>query len=606
MKRDSTSLPAGNASPGAEAKPRLVFFQSKYGKDVPEFMGRHKDEHVRCLRQWFDVTIISHDCDYERVCEGVAADMALFETGVNLCDCERLRIRNVRNVNRIPKLALLNADGWCETRAGILSDIDEWGIDTLFSIAVTAAEHTPSIADRLFVWPNFVEPNLFRDYGDPKIVPILITGSQDPQYPWRKRVYGTLVKQFPTLVCPHGGYSTRAATHHMLHGEPYARAISASCFAPACGTVAKEVVRKHFEIPACKTCLITENSPGLRAAGFVDMKNCIFADEHDVADKVGHLLEHRNELEAICVAGSDLIKARHTAVQRDQIYRWYVLHRDLKPGERIVQTGPFDPPVVVSPWSGARSHHVLSNGHHLRLLRDGDAAFVAGDYAAAEKALTECLRYMPMLPEAKFKLALCSLRRGAPRTALRRIIGPIRYTLSSYRAVDPDPVEWAYLIIALLCGGRLREAQRRANQFPELRHPELERARVAVHVLRTGACFEEPLTASSRMSIHTLAKRSADEWVRDICNMLEACNRPVFAKRLEAGRFDSGGLDSRGPGWSRAVTRILLLPAVAFRTRATLRRLDNPLLGEAIWMRGSELYRLVRRAIETRFSSPQT
>jgi hypothetical protein len=584
-------------------KPRLVFFQFKYGDRVPSFLLAHTKEHVKCLSQFFDVTVISHDCDYERVCEAVDADIAVFETGVNLSKCERLKISNVRGVDTIPKVALLNADAWSETRAGILSDMDQWGIDTFFSIAVTAAEHTPAIAERLFVWPNFVDPNIFRNYGDPKIIPILITGSQDPQYPWRHKVYSTLIKQFPSLVCPHGGYASRAATRQMLQGEPYARAISASFFAPACGTVAKEVVRKHFEIPACGTCLITEDSPGLRAAGFGDMKNCVFADERDVADKVAHLLEHRDELGAICDAGQELIKARHTAAQRDQIYQWFVLHRQLKPGERIVQTGPFDRPVVVGPSSAERNRHVISNGLHLRLLRDGDAAFAAGDYAAAEQAFAGCSHYMSMLPEAKLKLALCSLHRGDARSGVRWISGPIRYTLSDYRAENPDPIEWAYLIIALLCGGRLREAQRRANQFPELHHSELERARMAVHVLLTGASFEEPLTAGSHTSIHTVADRSADEWVRDVCSMLEACNRPELAKRLKSARFDSGGTASRRLGWSRAVARVLRLPVFPSQRRATLRRLDNPLLSEAIWARGTELHDRLRRAIETRFNS---
>jgi hypothetical protein len=197
------------------------------------------------------------------------------------------------------------------------------------------------------------------------------------------------------------------------------------------------------------------------------------------------------------------------------------------------------------------------------------------------------------------KLALCSLNLGEPRKALRWIIGPIRYTLSYYRAEDPDPIEWAYFIISLLCAGRVREAQRRANQFSQLHHPELDRARAAVHALRTSTSLEEFLpTNRCRTSIHTLASRSADEWVRDICSMLEACNRSDLAKRLKAARFDSCGSNSRLLGCRRNVARPLRLPIFALQRRATLRYLDNPLLCEAVLTRGAELCRRVCRAIE--------
>ncbi len=77
-----------------QTQPKLVFFQFKYGRNVPAFMLRHTDEHVRCLEQWFDVTVISDHCDFQRVCEEHQPDIALFETGVNLPNCERLNISN--------------------------------------------------------------------------------------------------------------------------------------------------------------------------------------------------------------------------------------------------------------------------------------------------------------------------------------------------------------------------------------------------------------------------------------------------------------------------------------------------------------------------------
>lgn len=539
-----SSSPGGVLARPTTPKPKLVFFQFRSGKGVPEFILRHKAEHVRCLEQWFDVTIISDDCDFQQVCERHEPEIAVFESGNNQSNSDRLNIRNIRGVDHVPRVGFHNADGWCETRSGILSDMDHWGIETSFSIALTAAEHNPDIARRLFVWPNFVEPSVFRDYGNPKIVPILITGSQHPQYPWRHKTYRTLTDQFPSLVCPHGGYGSRAAARFMLHGEPYARAINASFFAPTCGTVAKEVVRKHFEIPACRTCLITEESPGLKAAGFVDMKNCVFADHKDVADKVSYLLGHPDELEAICDEGHRLVHSRHTASQRDQIYQWFLFNRTLKPGEQIVQPGPFEPLAVVAAGPEVGNGHIISNGMHLQLLREGDAQLQAGDYAEAERSFIKCSNYMGMLPEAKLKLALCSLYQGHAKAAVRRVLEPIQFTLRGYHAVDPDPVEWAYFIIGLICLGRLRQASARAAQFPDLRHCELDRARAVVSVLSDGARPDGVLESRSvkpRFSIHHLPQRDISDWVAHISRMLRACGKSTLADKLEASQRTGGG-----------------------------------------------------------------
>jgi hypothetical protein len=590
-----------------QPKPKLVFFQFKYGKDVPGFLLRHRDEHVRCLAQWFDVTVIRDHCDFQRVCEEHEPEIAVFETGVQLSNCERLNISHVRGFDSIPRVGFLNADAWGETREGILSDLEHWGIETSFSIAVTAAEHTPSIAKHLFSWPNFIDDNVFRDYGSPKVVPIFIAGSQDPQYPWRHKVYKALADQFPSLVCPHGGYGSRAATRRMMHGEPYARAINASFFAPACGTVAKEVVRKHFEIPGCKTCLITEESPGLKAAGFVDMKNCIFTDGGDAAEKVTHLLGRPDDLEKICEAGHRLVHSRHTARERDQIYQWFLLQKQLRPDEQIVQAGPFEPLTVVKRSLSVGNCHIASNGLHLQLLRKGDASLQKGDYDAAERYLIKCLNYTSMLPEAKLKLAVCSLHRGDARTAVRHLIEPIRYTITSYRAPDPDPVEWAYFIIGLICLGKLREAKRRANQFVELHHPELDRARWVVDVLTTGACLAdgiEPKANKARSSLHQLPEQTVDAWIQDVCQMLSACGRSAFAERLQAAQT----VETTGTSASDRPGKQLLLRSKAtaipfkcnFRRRPTLRGFDNPLIYNRLWERAVDCGMEALHGIERR------
>ena len=135
----------------------------------------------------------------------------------------------------------------------------------------------------------------------------------------------------------------------MAYDEEYAKLINAASVVPTCGTVAREVVRKHFEIPACNSCLVTERTSALEDAGFVDMKNCVFATESDVLDKLDYLFSNREVLERISNAGRILVHARHTPHQRDQIFQWYELNKRRQPNQRIVQARPFGPLTLVDP-----------------------------------------------------------------------------------------------------------------------------------------------------------------------------------------------------------------------------------------------------------------
>ena len=516
-------------------KPRLVFFQYKYDKRLASFLLTHKQEHARCLAEFFDVTVVSEDCDYQQVCDKYQPDLTLFESGVPFPSCDRPKITNTRSHPRIPKLGFLHSDAFCEARAGFLSDMDHWGIGTFFAIATTAAEHMPAIADDLFIWPNFVDTAIYQDYGLFKSIPVLFTGNKNTLYPWRRKIMWVVSKHYPSLICPHPGYTPNDTLTQFTVGEPYARTLNASWFVPACGTVAKEIVRKHFEVPACKACLVTEYSPALEAAGFVDMKNCVFADEHDITDKLYYLFHNTTELNAIIEAGHSLVHSRHTLKQRDQIFQWYILNANLQSNQRIVQTSPFEPLAVIDRSAAATMWQAKSNGLHLQLLHDGDKQLWAGNYGPAEQAYLKCLNYYRWMPEPLMRLALCNLYKGDAKAALSWITKPIDFTLSEYKAIDPDPIEWAYLIISLLCTGRVGEALSRSADFSSLRHLELDRARWAAQVLGNGVCAlpsPEQEGVSNRRSVHQLPSRSLEEWIGQLCLMLRACGQPSSADTI--------------------------------------------------------------------------
>ncbi|MGL5924564.1 glycosyltransferase family protein [Chroococcidiopsis sp.] len=515
-------------------KPKLVYFQRKY-EHIAKFVRLHYQQQVNCLAEFFDVTVINEDCDYQEICDRYQPEVTLFEIGISAWGYTRLNIKNTSVYPEIPKLGFYHADCFCEARAAFISDIENWGIQTLFSLSVRSAEYMPELGDRIFTWSNFIDPDLYRDYACSKTIPVLFTGSNSSFYPWRQQILKVVSQAYPSLISPHFGYEEKTA-FRMLYGQQYARTINASWFVPACGTIVKEVVRKHFEIPACKSCLITEKTPALEAAGFVDMQNCVFADETDVLDKIDYLFQNSEELEKITNAGYQLVHSQHTLKQRDQIFQWFNLNKIIKPGQKIVQNNPFGKLTLVEETSGIKSTHIINNTLDKILLHQGDEKLWNGKYDEAESLYLCCLNSLiQMLPEPKLRLAICSLYKGNAWEALSWILQPIECILILNKASEPDPVEWAYLIIILLCQGKLNEATERVNQFPSLYHPELDRVRWAIEVLNNSEsqiAISNNNLSNYRISVHQLPKWSFSDWVVDVCKMLKACKQVTFAEQL--------------------------------------------------------------------------
>lgn len=504
-------------------KPRLVFFRwTKPG--LPPFIQQHLQEQVKCLEHHFDVVVVSKDCDYEQVCETHRPDLALFESGVY---AGPRRITRTSACPEVPKVGFCNADAYCATRSVFLSDMDRWGVDTFFTLAVSMAEYTPDIADRLFVWPNFVDGDIYRDYHQPKNIPILFTGSQAAHYPWRSRVHSIVTPQYPCMTTPHAGWFDDKAAGRMVQGASYAQLLNSALIAPTCGTIAREVIRKHFEIPASRTCLVTERTASIEAAGFVDMQNAVFAEQGDVVEKLEFLFAHPDELRRITDAGFELVHSRHAMAQRDQLLQWLRLHHAAGPGQRIVQTGPFEPLRLVASSSGTANSHPISSGLDRSLLREGERLLMVGHLERAEELFLRCLNYH-FMPEPVLGMTRARLYRGDATEAIGWVTKSLERGLVFHFAQDPDPVEWAFFVRALICQGNLDEAVWRAGQFPELKHPELERTRRVAFALagsgtdlaRIGAPRSE-----GRPSVHLLPEYEIDAWLADLCVMLRACGQ---------------------------------------------------------------------------------
>ncbi|TFD66798.1 glycosyltransferase family 1 protein [Cryobacterium ruanii] len=519
-------MPAFRPESAGVARPRLAFFRwTRAG--LPAFLQAHVQEQRRSLEQFFEVVVIDADCDYDEVCTRIRPDLCLFESGVY---AGTRVIYNTATHPGIPKLGFLHADAFDSSRAAFVADMARWDVHWFVTTSMAMAEYTPEIAGRLFVWPNAIDPAVFRDYGLTKNVPVLLTGSQASHYPWRNAVSRALVPEFITMNTPHFGWNSESATGRMLIGEGYSRLLNASSFAPTCGTIAQDVVRKHLEIPASMTCLVTERTASIEAFGFADMVNCVFADENDVVDKLSHLLDNPHELDRITRAGHRLVHDHHTLAHRSQIMQWFELVQSHGTQIEIAQQWPNG---ALSLAARPRHSPAASRpGRDRQLISNGWSALQRADYATAQREFVRCLSYF-FIPEGAIGLTYTSLLQGDWRAAHDWLSRLQIAVLSHHQSAEPDPVHWAFEIRVALCRGDVHSATAAALMYPAMLHPELDRMRAIVATL-TGQNRETGPQAGAqrRYSISPVPSLCLADWHEHLLVMLQACGQPDLATRL--------------------------------------------------------------------------
>ena len=555
-------------------QPHLVLFRS-VRPGLPAFLQDHLEEQLRTLRHFFDVTLVGATCDYDEVCDRLEPDLCVFESGIYAGE------RNISNTHthpRTPKLGFLHADAFDSSRAAFVADMDRWGVGTFFTTSMAAADYTPEIADRLFVWPNTVDAAIYRGVEGPKTVPVLLTGSRARHYPWRNAMRRVLAENFTTLSTPHFGWSGEPGSERMPRGEAYARLLHSAVFVPTCGTMSRDLVRKHLEIPAAGACLVTEQTAAVEAAGFRDMVNCVFADADNAVDKLAGLMADGTTLESITKAGTAWVLDHHSAERRDQVLQWYRLASEFGPDFQIDQRWPdgsLSRPHHTS--AGERPHVLVTGGLDRGYIAAGWKALRASEVGAARDSFMRALNFF-FIPEAVVGMVFASLLAGDSRAAQEWVSRLLVTNFSHFHSPEPDPVYWACQLRVYLCQGDVRSAVDAAGRYPGIRHEELDRMRAAVYGAAGGSALE-PTQARPRASIASVPALGLRPWEAELASMIAACSarlprsgRP--AKVIAAGL---GRILGRSPvtalvTW-QAAGRSTALPIRMLRARlAPLRR----------------------------------
>jgi len=132
------------------------------------------------------------------------------------------------------------------------------------------------------------------------------------QFPWM-RMYGALAR---LGMKPYANPLLLA-----VYGAQFNHGIESSRYSYTCGSAQHQHIRKHFEIPAKGTVLVTAPVRGLEAMGFVDGVNCFVRMPHELVALHRELEDAPARAQSVASAGRELVWATHRVVHRGRQVR---------------------------------------------------------------------------------------------------------------------------------------------------------------------------------------------------------------------------------------------------------------------------------------------
>ncbi len=520
------------AADPAEHRPALLLIRHPLVRNRLQEVW--EDAYLQAFRHNFVLTVVEQDCDLAELCQLYRPDLIAFR-GAYSAPHRRITVTGIDACPEILRVGLYFGDGFCTTRAAFFHDMEQWRVEVFFTQTFYLREHMPEAADRLFVLPQTFDPTIFKDYGEAKVIPFIVFGELSPWRRWRMQTALALIGKYPTLLVPHPGYGTAAGNFFSLVGEDYARALNRALFSICDGSIFDCVLRKHVEIPASGAILISQPIAGLAEYGFVDMENCIIGEGDALFAKIDAVIADPDRLQSIARAGFALAQSRHAAPHADQLYRWFRLRRDLNPGQTIVQHGTFGRfEAVTDGRQGALCPFAPPINELARAITAAEQDYRQGDMPAAFAKVKEVLEAKNEFAPARLLLVRILLKSGFADQAVDNSLFLFSLAQQIYGAPEPDPVEWAWYVIALACRGELDRARLELARYPSQRHAELRRTAWLIDRLGggTAALPDGRLLPTDRPSIAVQHIADFAVWLDDAREMLQNCGQVALLSQL--------------------------------------------------------------------------
>lgn len=459
-------------------RPRLLYFNGPW-----EYLGErirvaYAEPLEQLLAQDFEVISVQGDCDFKREVERHRPDLALFHTGIEAHDEPDVTIARTDAFPELPRIGYVMRDPFTCTRTAPMNRLRAWKVNQVFTAFRASDSPAPFFRDSIYV-PWWIDDRVFRDFGETKSLPLSLTGGgwfpRNSFYPWR---FAIAAQALPRFAVFHAPIFLPHQDGHAYVGDDYARLLNRSYISAGCGSINRFLTRKPLEIPACRACLLAEETEALKAIGFRDGVNCVFATADDVVAKVQELLDDPERLAAITDAGYRLVHEQHTQRNRRMFIEWFRLWQKRSAGQRIVQRNPFEPLEFAGDSEPVPASTFPKENPFIEGLLEGYRRLATDDLAGALSQFEATLRLVGFVAEARLGAAICHLRMGQPGQAAPHLIYAQNFEWEHSRHHRyPDVLVQAHLAAALLLIGKCDKAIALLERSPELRHPALNALR---------------------------------------------------------------------------------------------------------------------------------
>ena len=445
-------------------KPRLVFFTpGEKFKDilVPNCFEPIVERVNVWLEHYFEVVTVSEDCDYKKIVEQHRPDFCLFDGLIESLARLRLAISNLDAYPEIPRAGLCRIDAISPSRGICWEEFDRFGVEALFTLGdLCMGESYQEIADKVFYVPWFINPSVYKDYNEPKSIPVVMFGNFDSNpccYPWRASIREPLLQNLPALFYRHPGYSKQEQKSNslVLYGESFARALNASYVSPSSGGFTNIVISKQIEIPACNSLLITNDVEAVKLYGFKNFENCLFADQDDIVHVITRVLNDKELYNSIRSAGFEFAHSKHTHMQRPQLLQWFTMRKNLQKGHKIIQPDLFGPLKAVPAEYPEQTYHIKCNDVY-KLLDKVDACIAEQKYIEADFLIDKMIGFCSYMSEPKIRRIIVQLLTKKANEAAS-YFGELLDFKTTMGGMRFDPLEWALFLVTLGVSGHYSE-----------------------------------------------------------------------------------------------------------------------------------------------------
>ncbi|MDC0644931.1 glycosyltransferase [Alphaproteobacteria bacterium] len=519
-------------------KPKVLYVRHKNPSQTWRRQGHNPDEFVKFLSHFFDISIQAEDFDLLERCDIIQPELIIYEAlGGNRT--ELLKIRNPNVHNDTPRIGLMIDDPHDTCRVRFVKFLNDMGVTKVFSISSALVRQSPEFSGSTFSMPHQFDVEEFDNFSLKKIIPISVFGfgSYSPMYNWRSQNLPQLIGEFPTLVYRHPGYGDVKLPHRFsVTGREYGELLNQSYFSIADGTRSAYCVRKHIEIPASFSVLVSPEFEELKQYGFKDMENCIMGTGRILLEKIAEVSGDAELYRRICRAGYDHVHEHYDYRKNNLIFDWFVAEKNKNPDEEVIQNcefGGFSKIEIVKKVTQLKkrsrndSDYQKSMNNALLTILDNHST------ESDEKKLLEVVDWCHY-QEPWVLLGLISLLNGDYKTAADRLLQPYKIRLNRDGQASLDPVEAGWLWFLCILIGDEKNTEMYESQIGAMAHVLCRRflklsELFAGRISQLEACEETEFERSKDLwSIHWVgAHISFDEWKKLILRMIDVQQRQV-------------------------------------------------------------------------------